>query len=129
MLVVLVKVVGAEKRLSGLRLLACVAGIWLSLGAINEYRLGVMTGEGYRAGGRGGGIFGNSNDMALFLVTIVPIAIALVLGSRSLAPKFLFGGFALLMIAGVILPYSPGGFIGFLTSLCFFLLKAPPPHH
>ena len=90
--VVLVNVVRTEQRLKGLLLLALVTGVWLSLGAINDYRLGLMTVEGYRAGGRGGGIFGNSNDMALFLVTIVPIAIALLLDSRSLARKFLFGG-------------------------------------
>jgi putative inorganic carbon (HCO3(-)) transporter len=118
--VVLVNVVRTEARLKGLLLLALATGIWLSLGAINDYRLGLMTVEGYRAGGRGGGIFGNSNDMALFLVTIVPIAIALLLGSRTLARKFLFGGCAILMVAGIVLTYSRGGFIGLLVALAFF---------
>ncbi len=122
--VVMVNVVRTEKRLNGLLLLALVTGIWLSLGAINDYRLGLMTVEGYRAGGRGGGIFGNSNDMALFLVTIVPIAIALLLGSRSLARKFLFGGCAVLMVSGIVLTYSRGGFIGLLVALTFFAWKA-----
>jgi len=126
--VVLVNVARTEKRLKGLLLLALVTGVWLSLGAINDYRLGLMTVEGYRAGGRGGGIFGNSNDMALFLVTIVPIAIALVLGSRSLARKFLFGGCAILMIAGIVLTYSRGGFIGLLIALGFFAWKAGRRH-
>ncbi len=117
--VVLINVVRTERRLNGLLLLALATGIWLSLGAINDYRLGLMTVEGYRAGGRGGGIFGNSNDMALFLVTIVPIAIALLLGSRSLARKFLFGGAAILMVAGIVLTYSRGGFIGLLVALGF----------
>jgi putative inorganic carbon (hco3(-)) transporter len=126
--VVLVNVVRTEKRLNGLLLLALVTGIWLSLGAINDYRLGLMTVEGYRAGGRGGGIFGNSNDMALFLVTIVPIAIALLLGSRSLPRKFLFGGCAVLMVAGIVLTYSRGGFIGLLAALGFFAWKAGRRH-
>jgi hypothetical protein len=126
--VVLVNVVRTEKRLNGLLLLALVTGIWLSLGAINDYRLGLMTVEGYRAGGRGGGIFGNSNDMALFLVTIVPIAIALLLGSRSLPRKFLFGGCAILMVAGIVLTYSRGGFIGLLVALGFFAWKAGRRH-
>jgi putative inorganic carbon (HCO3(-)) transporter len=126
--VVLVNVVRTEKRLNGLLLLALVTGIWLSLGAINDYRLGLMTIEGYRAGGRGGGIFGNSNDMALFLVTIVPIAIALLLGSRSLARKCLFGGCVMLMVAGIVLTYSRGGFLGLLVALGFFAWKAGRRH-
>jgi putative inorganic carbon (HCO3(-)) transporter len=126
--VVLVNVVRTEKRLNGLLLLALVTGIWLSMGAINDYRLGLMTVEGYRVGGRGGGIFGNSNDMALFLVTIVPIAIALLLGSRSFARKFLFGGCAILMIAGIVLTYSRGGFIGLLVAIGFFTWKAGRRH-
>src|SRR5438067_1795376 len=80
--------------------LGLAVSVWLSLGAINDYRLGLMTVEGYRAGGRGGGIFGNSNDMALFLVTMVPLAIAFLLGSRSLALKAVFGLTGVLMIVG-----------------------------
>ncbi len=122
--IVIVNVVRTKARLKGLLLLALATGIWLSFEAINDYRLGLATVEGYRAGGRGGGIFGNSNDMALFLVTNVPIAIALLLGSRSLARKFFFAGCALLMIAGIVLTYSRGGFIGLLVALTFLAWKA-----
>jgi len=126
MFIVIVNVVRTKARLKGLLLLALAAGLWLSVEAVNEYRLGLATVEGYRAGGSGGGIFGNSNDMALFLVSIVPIAIALMLGSRSLARKFLFGGCAVLMVAGIVLTYSRGGFIGLLVALTFFAWKAGP---
>ena len=122
--VVIVNVVRTKARLRGLLFIALVSGIWLSFEAINDYRLGLATVEGYRAGGRGGGIFGNSNDMALFLVTIVPIAIALLLGSRSLARKFLLGGCAVLMVSGIVLTYSRGGFIGLLVALTFFAWKS-----
>jgi putative inorganic carbon (HCO3(-)) transporter len=122
--IVAVNVVRTERRLDGLLLLALATGIWLSLGAINDYRLGLMSVEGYRAGGRGGGIFGNSNDMALFLVTIVPIAIALLLRSRSRARKLIFGGCAVLMVSAIVLTYSRGGFIGLLVALTFFAWKA-----
>ena len=124
MFIVIVNVVRTKARLKGLLLLALAAGLWLSVEAVNEYRLGLATVEGYRAGGSGGGIFGNSNDMALFLVSIVPIAIALLLGSRSLARKFFFGGCAVLMVAGIVLTYSRGGFIGLLVALTFFAWKA-----
>lgn len=124
MFIVIVNVVRTKARLKGLLLLALAAGVWLSVEAVNDYRLGLMTVEGYRVGGRGGGIFGNSNDMALFLVTIVPIAIALLLSSRGLARKILFAAAALLMVFAIVLTYSRGGFIGLLVALTFFAWKA-----
>jgi len=126
--VVMVNVVRTEKRLIGLLLLALATGIWLSLGAVNDYRLGLMTVEGYRAGGRGGGIFGNSNDMALFLVTLVPVAVALALGSHSKIRRSLLAGCAILMVAGIVLTYSRGGFIGLLVALGFFAWKVGRRH-
>jgi len=122
--IVIVNVVRTRARLKGLLFLALAAGLWLSVEAINDFRLGLAMVEGYRAGGRGGGLFGNSNDMALFLVTIVPISIALLLDSRSLARKFFFGVSAVLMVSAIVLTYSRGGFIGLLVALTFFAWKA-----
>jgi len=120
---VMVNVVRTEARLKGLLFLAIIASIWLSIGAINDYRLGLATVEGYRVAGRGSGIFGNANDMALHLVTIIPIVAALFSGTHSPFPKILFGACALLMIAGVVLTYSRGGFIGLIVALIFLALK------
>ena len=117
--VVIVNVVRTEKRLSGLFYLALGAGVWLSMGAINDYRLGLLTVEGYRVAGRGGGIFGNSNDMALFLVTLVPIAIAMLLRARNFAVKTIFAFTTVLMIAAIVVTYSRGGFIGLVIALGF----------
>jgi hypothetical protein len=89
--VVMINVVRTEARLKGLIFLSMAAGIWLSIEAINEYRLGLMTVEGYRAAGRGTGIFGNTNDMALHLVTILPISVALMLGAKGAIRKLLYG--------------------------------------
>jgi O-antigen ligase len=121
--VVIVNVVRTEARLKGLIFLAMVAGIWLSVEAINDYRLGLMTVEGYRAAGRGTGIFGNTNDMALHLVTILPITVALMLGSKGAARKFIYAACAALMIAAIVLSYSRGAFIGMLIVLLFIAWK------
>jgi putative inorganic carbon (hco3(-)) transporter len=121
--VVIVNVVRTEARLKGLIFLAMVAGIWLSAEAINDYRLGLLTVEGYRAAGRGTGIFGNTNDMALHLVTILPISVALMLGSKGTVRKLLYGACAAVMIAAIVLSYSRGAFIGMLIVLLFIAWK------
>jgi len=121
--VVIVNVVRTEARLKGLIFLAMAAGIWLSAEAINDYRLGLMTVEGYRAAGRGTGIFGNTNDMALHLVTILPLSVALMLGSKGVARKLLYGACGAVMIAAIVLSYSRGAFIGMLIVLLFIAWK------
>jgi O-antigen ligase len=121
--VVIVNVVRTEARLKGLIFLAMAGGIWLSAEAINDYRLGLMTVEGYRAAGRGTGIFGNTNDMALHLVTILPLSVALMLGSKGAARKLLYGVSAAVMIGAIVLSYSRGAFIGMLIVLLFIAWK------
>ena len=126
--IVIVNVVRTPLRLRWLLYLAIAVGIWLSVGAINDYRLGLMTVEGYRVAGRGGGIFGNSNDMALFLVSLVPIAIALALRSRGILVKIACGLTTALMMLAVSLTYSRGGFIGLMVALGFLGWRAGNRH-
>src|SRR5229473_3740023 len=120
--IVMVNVVRTESRLRGLMFLALVAAIWLSVEAINDYRQGLMTVEGYRASGRGTGIFGNTNDMALHLVTILPISIALFFGSRGVM-KSVHAVCAAVMIFGILLSYSRGAFLGMIVVFIFFAFK------
>lgn len=121
--IVMINAVRTEARLKGLLLLTIAVSIWLSVAAINDYRLGLSTVEGYRVAGRGSGIFGNANDMALHLVTIVPIAVALFFGSRGAVRKTFFAASSGLMIAAIVLTYSRGGFIGMLCALIFLAWK------
>ena len=121
--IVMVNVVRTEARLKSLIFLAMAAGIWLSVQAVNDYRLGLMTVEGYRAAGRGTGIFGNTNDMALHLVTILPISVALMIGSKGAARKLLYGTCAAVMISAIVLSYSRGAFIGMLIVFLFIAWK------
>jgi O-antigen ligase len=123
MFIVMVNVVRTEARLKGLLFLALAAAIWLSVGALNDYRLGLLTVEGYRASGTGGGIFGNTNDMALHLVTMLPISIALLFASRGIVRRLLYGACAALMMAAIVLSYSRGAFIGLVVILIFLAMK------
>lgn len=117
--IVMVNVVRTEKRLKGLLLMAIAVSCWLSLGALNDYRLGRLTVEGYRVAGVGEGIFGNSNDMAFHLVTIMPIAIALILAARGTIRKLLLAVSVGLMMGAIVVTYSRGAFLGGLVALGF----------
>lgn len=115
MFVVIVNVVRTERRLKGMLLLALAVSCLLSINAFNDYRSGRFVFEGYRISGSIGGMFGNPNDMALHLVTAIPIAIALLLSTRNLLSKSLYGVCIVLMVAAIVLTYSRGGFIALMA--------------
>lgn len=121
--IVIVNVVRTEQRLKALLFVAIITAIALSIGAINEYRLGLALTEGYRASGRGTGLFGNTNDMALHLVTILPISVGFFFGSRRAGKKILHAACALLMITGILVSFSRGAFLGMLVAFVFFALR------
>lgn len=126
--IVIVNVLRTRARLNGLLFLAILSAVWLSVDAINDFRLGLATVEGYRASGRGSGIFGNTNDMALHLVTLLPISIALLFGSKGLVRRTVFGACSLVIFTAIVLSYSRGAFLGLIVVLIFMALKLGPRH-
>jgi O-antigen ligase len=115
MFIVLVNVVRTPTRLKGLMLLAIAIGVVLSVGAINDYRLGRVSIEaGERVTGVIGGMFGNPNDLALHLVMMIPLAVGLLLSTRNLLAKPIYIASAVLMVGGVIVSFSRGAFLGLL---------------
>lgn len=126
--IVLVNAVRTELRLRWLLYLAVFVSCWLSLGAINDYRLGLLTTEGYRVSGVGKGIFGNSNDMAMHLLTIMPIAIALAFATRGIVRKIVFIVSAALMMTAIVFTYSRGAFLGSVVVLGFLAWKLGRRH-
>jgi putative inorganic carbon (hco3(-)) transporter len=128
MFIVLVNVLRTKARLRGLLFLAITSSVWLSVSAINEYRHGLLGPDGYRVTGSGSGIFGNTNDMALHIVTILPITIALLFASRGAVRRVLHGACAGVMVAAIVLSYSRGAFIAMIVGLIFVALKIGPRH-
>jgi len=121
--IVIVNVVRTPSRLKTMLFLSIVTALVLSLQAINDYRLGLNVVEGYRAAGRGTGIFGNTNDMALYLVTMLPFSVAFFFGSKSGLKKVIHAACVALMLFGTVLSYSRGAFLGVLVVAIFFALK------
>ena len=116
MFVIMLNVVRTEKRLRGLVLLMVLSGCLFSVFAVNDYRLGKLILRGQRISGIVGGLFQNPNDLSLHLVTMIPLAVALMLGTRSLLKRSLYSACALLMISGVVVTFSRGGFLGLVSA-------------
>jgi|SRR6201991_1717823 len=117
MFIVMVNVIRNESRLKALILLILVASCIVSIGGLNEYRAGNLAVEGKRITGIIGNLFENPNDLALHLVTVIPIVIALGLGSRNPFSKLLYFGTSFILLAGTVVTFSRAGFLGL---ICMF---------
>ena len=121
MFIVMVNVLRTRTRLVAMIWLSVGIGVILSIIAIQMYARGELSVEGYRVGVEVGGMFGNPNDLALHLVTMIPLALCLGLASKMAVPRMIYIGLACTMTAGMMVTYSRGGFLGF-VCLSFFLL-------
>jgi putative inorganic carbon (HCO3(-)) transporter len=123
MFVVMVNVVRTPRRLKALILLALAVSFFLSVGALRDYSSGKVVVEGYRVAGRIGGMFDNPNDLALHLVTMIPLTVALLLSARGVAVKLTYGVCAALMLAAITVTFSRGGFLGLVAALTVLAWK------
>lgn len=115
--VIIVNAVRTESRLRWMLRLSVGSAVVLGLWALNDFRAGRLTVEGYRVAGRVGGIFENPNDMALHLVTMLPVAVALAFGSRGVLRKAVYLAAAALIVVGTVVTYSRAGFLAMSASL------------
>lgn len=117
--IMLVNVVRTEKRLRWLLLLVLSASCVVSFAALTDYATGNLVLQGKRIAGFIGGMFSNPNDLALHLVTMIPISFALFLAARGPLNKTLYLICSLLLIAGLVATFSRGGFLGFVFVIAF----------
>ncbi|MGB7925665.1 MAG: O-antigen ligase family protein [Pyrinomonadaceae bacterium] len=123
MFIVMVNVIRTQPRLKGMIFLALAVSCVLSLSALYNYLTGNLTVEGYRVAGAIGGMFGNPNDMALHLVTIVPLVAALFFSTRGMFGKLFYIVCAFLMMAGVAVTFSRGGFLALVSGILVLAWK------
>ncbi len=122
--IVIVNVVRTERRLKGMFYVAFAVTCVLCFSALNDYRLGNLTVEGYRVSGSiTGGMFDNANDLGLHLVTMFPLALMLGFAARNFFGKMLYWAIALLAIATLVITFSRGAFIGLLAATVVMSLK------
>ncbi len=123
MFIVMINVVRTQSRWKWLFWVALLAGLQLAGNAIHDWRTGQTPLEGYRVRGAAGGMFADPNDMALFLVTIMPIVFVLLLIARSWWTKIFYGLCLFVLVGGMIFTYSRGGFIGFTAMFAVLAYK------
>jgi probable O-glycosylation ligase (exosortase A-associated) len=121
--IVMINVIRTEKRLKLLWILVLIATCILSINAVNDYRLGDLELAGLRIKGSIGGMFDNPNDLALHLVTMFPLALALSFNGRTALTKLAYLGVAFLIIAGVVVTFSRGGFLALIAMAGVLLWK------
>ena len=114
--IVMINVVRTEKRLKGIWILVLIATCILSINAVNDYRLGKLALQGLRIKGSIGGLFDNPNDLALHLVTMFPLALALSFSARNRLIKPVYFIASLLIIGGIVVTFSRGGFLALVAT-------------
>lgn len=126
--IVFVNVTRTELRLKVMMWLAFAVSLYLSFWAVSDYSNGIFReGSAYynnqRIGGAIRGLFGNSNDLALHLVTMVPLAIGFAFASKNFLKRVLYIGVGALFIAAVVVTFSRGGFLGLFIAALVLLRK------
>jgi O-antigen ligase len=116
MFIVMVNVVRTERRWRAMFWLALLVSIFLSVHALSDYRSGNFKMGTDRIEGVLGGLFDNPNDMALHLVTMIPLALGLLFVARSFSKKLFYGLCAALMAAATVVTFSRGGFLGLFAA-------------
>jgi O-antigen ligase len=126
--IVFVNVVRTENRLRLLWFLVLAVSVYLSVNVIKDYQAGVFKigaaeTNTQRVAGAIGNLFDNSNDLALHLVTMIPIAFALGIEKKGMLRKVFYFPITFLMIAAVIITFSRGGFLGLIAMSLVLLRK------
>lgn len=126
--VVIVNVVRTESRWKLLVFLLLGISCYLGASALRNYQLGLQMVEGFRVKGSIGNMFDNPNDMALHLVTMVPISVGLMLSTRNPLARLFYIVCAILMIAGIAVSFSRGGILGLICAAGMVIWKLRSRH-
>ncbi|MCD9187862.1 MAG: hypothetical protein LUM44_15685 [Pyrinomonadaceae bacterium] len=121
--IVMINVVRTRKRLLALMWISFSISIYMSYTAISMYQRGEFKTEGYRVSLDIKGMFENANEMALHLVTMIPLLITLGLASKSRLGKVVYFTMTALLFAANVVTFSRGGFLGLIASMAVLVWK------
>jgi O-antigen ligase len=128
--VLMMNTITTPKRLEQITWLILICCGYIAFRAVFDYARGVNLVEDGRVAGAVGGIFGNPNDLALNMVTFMPVALMVALTPRHSAIRRLTAAsIAALMLATVVFTKSRGGALGLgamLLAVLFLGRKVRP---
>ena len=128
--VLMMNTLTTPRRLEQLTWLILLCCGYIAFRAVFDYARGANLVEDGRVAGAVGGIFGNPNDLALNMVTFMPVALMVALTPRHAAIRRLTAaGIAALMLATVVFTKSRGGAVGLgvmLIAVLFLGRKVRP---
>lgn len=125
-----VNVLSSPKRLERLIWILVITVGYFGFRAVLDYARGVnVVRGGTRVMGAVGGFMQNPNDMALNMVSFLPLAALVAMHNRSVVKRLVAALAALFMMGAIVASGSRGGFLGFaamLLVLAAFSVKKHP---
>jgi len=121
--VLMMNTLTTPQRLERITWLIVLCVGYIAARGVFDYARGVNIIEGGRLAGAVSGIFGNPNDLAMNMVTFMPVA-AIVAMSRqqSVARRIVAAGIVALMMATIVFTKSRGGVLGLMVMLAALIL-------
>ncbi len=123
MFIVMVNVVRTRKRLVMLIWLSLIISIYISLMAISLYLKGEFKTEGYRVSIDLIGLFNNPNDLAIQMVTMIPIVLGMALASKNILKRLFFLAVGGLFLFGMLITFSRGAFLALVATSAMLVWK------
>ena len=125
-----VNVISSPKRVERLTWVLVLAVGYIAFRAVLDYVRGTnLVAAGTRVEGEVGGVLQNPNDLALNMVSFLPLAAFMVLRPGSVFRRGLVALCALFMVGAIVASGSRGGFLGFVAMaavLAVFAAKRRP---
>jgi putative inorganic carbon (hco3(-)) transporter len=116
----MVNAVTSPRRIERICWVIVLAFGYVSLLAWRDYALGRNLYDGHRVGGAAGGFFENPNDLALNIVTFLPLAIMYVKRPGPAFKRLLSAAIVLLMLGALVFTKSRSGLVGAVAMFAVF---------
>ena len=113
----------SARRVEQFTWLIVVALAYLAMRAVIDYGRGVNLVENGRVRGAVGGILGNPNDLALNLVSVLPLAITFALRPGRQSLRWFAAVSVVFMVAATVVTQSRGGTLGLAIVFLIFAVK------
>ena len=121
--ILIINVVTSFRRLRLIIEITVLSAAIIGLMTLADYFQGKNLVEYYRARGALGGMFANSNDLALAMNMLIPFAVCLGLTRPNPLAKFTYVACAAVLAATSVVTYSRAGFMSLVIGGGFFLVK------